>query len=362
MKRTIFFLYAFMLFLVSCNTNSATKNDENVLDFDTISIPIDYPYLSDYTLSSSCLKNDTILWSGYNHMTHSIDIFDITNKRIYNTIPLENDGPNGVINISNYILNDSAIIFLDYQNLLTSISISRGLAFNKIEPLSDTEYQINYNGLLSGTFNTTLNINDNRLLLPIFPIKEQNIKDLLAISIDLSTNEKVKLPLIYPNEMKEDLSQYGSLTYISLMDYKDRIVYNFPYSSNIYIYWKENSLVETIKFNSNKTKNKSDKNSADLGDYRALYEYENNSLRFREVYYDNNSNKYIRIHHDALEDKICRDSYLMSYDNTRNFIKEYKLPDSFSHNYFIKDNKLFFLMKDTDDTELKFAIIDINNI
>lgn len=365
MKR-VHILAAIIILLSSCN-NGKTFNGaiDKGLRFDTMSIVINYPYLSSYTLHSSYVKLDTLFWSGYNHMTHCIDIFDLTNKKVHKTIQLEKEGPNGIINFSNYVLADTFLVFADYQNKISIFSIPNKTVYKRITPIPDSKYRLCYNGLLSGTYNSSISmrLHDNSLIYPIYPIKEQNADDILAVNLELPTCQYSNLPFVYPDEMIEDFSQYGSLTYISLMNYRDRIVYNFPYSSNIYIYDKISSQIKTIPLDSKITKNKSKKMTAPKRDYSEVFKYEDETLRFRETYYFDKGNKYVRVHHnDINEDPNIRETYLVTYDNTTLNMKEYKIPHSFSHIYFATNESLVFLLNSSNDYELKFATVDINSL
>lgn len=152
-------LVAIVILLSSCN-NSKTFNGvvNKELCFDTISIDIDYPYLSSYTLHSSYIKLDTLFWSGYNYMTHSIDIFDITNKKVHKTIQLEKEGSNSITNFSNYILADTFLVFADYQNKISLFSIPNRIVYKRFVPVPNSKYRLCYNGLLSGTYNSAISM------------------------------------------------------------------------------------------------------------------------------------------------------------------------------------------------------------
>ena len=359
-------LAAVLIFLSSCNNSKTFKSEgDKGLCFDTISIAIDYPYLSSYTLHSSYVKLDTVFWSGYNYMTHCIDIFDITNKKVHKTIQLEKEGPNSITDFSNYILADTFLAFADYQNKISLFSIPNKIVYKRFSPVPNSKYRLCYNGLLSGTYNSSISmrLHNNSLIYPVYPVKGQNVDDILAANLDLSTYQYSNLPIAYSDEMIEDFSQYGSLTYISLMNYKDRIVYNFPYSSNIYIYNKSNSQIKTIPLDSKQTKNKSGKMTVSKRDYSEVFKYEDETLRFRETYYFDKNDKYVRIHHnDFNHNTNIRETYLIAYDDDTQEMREYKVPNLFSHIYFSTNESLVFLLNDSNDNELRFATVNINNI
>ena len=120
--KNCYLLFAIII-LASCNGKKAFHNfEEGTLRYDTIAVSIDYPYLSEYTQHSAYVNHDTLFWSGYNHMTHSIDIFDITNQKTCQSIQLEKEGPNSIINVTNYIIKDTLLLFIDYQNNLNLYS------------------------------------------------------------------------------------------------------------------------------------------------------------------------------------------------------------------------------------------------
>lgn len=365
MKNYSLFAFAIII-LAACNSGKTSQNfEEGALYYDTIEVSIDYPFLSKYTQHSAYVKHDTLFWSGYNHMTHSIDIFDLTNLKACQSIQLEKEGPNSIIDVINFTIADTLLLFIDYQNNLNLYSRLNNNVLKRISPVADTEYRMYYNGVLSGSYisSVSMRLKESSLMFPIFPIKDQAIDDLLAVEMDLSTLKQSYLPLKYPDEMKEDLTFYSSLSFISLMNYDDRIVYNFPYSSNVYVYWKNNASINILPMESKMTDNKTRKLESPNRRLRELFKYEDETLRFREPYYCKEYDKYLRVHHDYVDKNTeQRESFLMSYNNTTKKTTEYKLPASFTPIYFVENNKLFFLLKSNDDSSLKFAVIELAKI
>jgi hypothetical protein len=186
--------------------------------------------------------------------------------------------------------------------------------------------------------------------------------DALALSLDLESSKWEKLPLAYPDVVKDDLGKYGSLTSPSLTVSEDRIVYNFPYSSQVYAFMKETGEVQTFSMNSNATSNRAEPKDVNIKErnFRKNFEFERMTLRFGEVHYDKESDAYVRMHFDAREEVFGeQDAYLMVYKCKTGEMTEYELPKHLSTRYFVMDGLVYIQLKNSDDTHLRFATMKL---
>ena len=198
--------------------------------------------------------------------------------------------------------------------------------------------------------------------MPIFAKNGQKMDDALAVSVNLRTSEVERLPLAYPDAIKDDLGRYGSLTCPFFTVSEDRIVYNFPYSSQVYVFVPETGEVQTFAMNSNAIPNRAVPKDANIKsrDIRKNAEYERMTLRFGEVYYDKVSDAYVRMHFSARSEMFSEQKlYLMVYRCKTGEATEYELPEYFSSRFFVVDGCVYVLLENHDDTHLRFATMKL---
>jgi hypothetical protein len=141
--------------------------------------------------------------------------------------------------------------------------------------------------------------------------------------------------------------------------------YNFFYSSQVYVAMKGSDEVQTFAMNSRATSNQSVPKDANIDqrNFRGNFEYERMVLRFGEVNYDKQSDTYIRLHYDdrpsMFED---RDIYLMVYKCRTGEMLEYELPKEVTSRYFVVDGHVYFLLKNSADSHLYFAVVRLENL
>ena len=367
MRYILFTMLSIVMFLgYSCSGSQKHIVKNDLLEYDTISIPIDYPYVSFYYTSSLYAKNDTVLWAGYNHLTHSIDFVDITHQRPMGSLNLDDEGPNAIFKnqIGSFVFNDSLIVFKDFSNNLKFYSRMDGVICRKVTLFpSDEDWSSTYIGVLPGQFNNgfSMRLCGDMIVLPVFSKKESRMDDVIATSVNVRNFLVEHLNIHYPEVMREDLGRYGSLTYPCLTISSDRMVYNFPYSSRVYSYLLDENKIETLSLDSRMTGNLSaSKPKMEKRDARRNFDYENMSLRFGEAYYDEKSDSYIRVHFDEKDNPFdVEKSYLMAYNLKTQQVTEYSLPSCFSTRYYVSNGFIYFLLKNNSDDYLHFASINL---
>lgn len=369
MKKHIWMALIMAVCMMSCTLPEGHQQtiSAGVLEYDSLSIPIDYPYLGFYYQISCYEEGGNLYCAGYNHLMHSIEVFDLTNRCTIQSYELEPEGPNAVLKnqISDFLVNDSLFVFRGFRNDVKVLSRKDGALRKTIMTLSlEDNYQLNFRGTRDGTYGGfEMQWEEQKIVMPLFTKQKQTMEDRLALSVDLYTEEAEILPLSYPEEMKEDLGCYGSLTFPDFTTSEDRWVYNFAYSSRVYIYRKETGEVQVLDMKSNTTPNQASFNDSNLKErnLRKNAEYESTTLRFGSVYYDKTADVYVRMHH-AGKEKIMdkRKSYLMVHRCKTGETLEYELPEDLSPQYFVADGRLYIELKNPDDVCLRFAVVDLN--
>ncbi len=371
MKKCIWIGVVLTGLLMACSSHQEQKQtvSAGVLEYDSLSIPIDYPYLGFYYQTAYYQEGKNLYWAGYNHMLHSIEVFDLTNRCTVQSFELEPEGPNAVQKnqISDFVVNDSLFVFRGYRNDVKVLSRKDGTLLKTIMTLSpEDNYQLNFRGTRDGSYGGfEMRWDEERIVTPLFTKQKQTVEDKLTLSVDLNTEKSEILPLSYPEEMKEDMGQYGSLTFPNFTIAEDRWVYNFSYSSRVYIYEKGTGEVQVLDMKSNATPNQASSMESNSEKRNIVKSgmYESTTLRFGQVYYDETTDVYVRLHHAGRE-KIMDDrkSYLIVCRCKTGEALEYELPKDFSTRYFVANGHAYFLLKNHDDVCLRFAVVDLREM
>ena len=372
MKTHLYIIALMASLLMACSSGNNQKEtvSAGILKYDSLSIPIEYPCLGFYYQTAHYKSGNTLYWAGYNHMLHSIEVFDLTHRSTVSSFELEPEGPNGIQRnmMEKFSMNDSLFVFYCYNLGIKVLSRKDGKIRKTIIPFSaDEDYQLHFRGSLDASYSGGFGMrwDGGHLVMPIFAKNGQKMDDALALSLDLESSKWENLSLAYPDVMKDDLGKYGSLTSPSLTVSEDRIVYNFPYSSQIYAFMKETGEVQTFSMNSNATSNRAEPKDVNIKErnFRKNFEFERMTLRFGEVHYDKESDAYVRMHFDAREEVFGeQDAYLMVYKCKTGEMTEYELPKHLSTRYFVMDGLVYIQLKNSEDSHLYFAVVRLEDL
>ena len=371
MKKHIWICGMLTSLLMACLPSQEQKQTvfAGVLKYDSLSIAIDYPYLGFYYRISSYEEGGNLYCAGHNHLMHSIEVFDLTNRRAVQSYELEPEGPNAVQKnqISDFVVNDSLFVFRGYRNDVKVLSRNDGTLLKTIMTLSpEDNYNLNFRGARNASYGGAEMWWDGGIIVtPLFTKQKQTMKDKLALSVDLTTEKVEILPLSYPEEMKEDLGLYGSFTFPNFTIAEDRWVYNFAYSSRVYIYREETGEVQMLDMKSNATPNQPSPAGIKEGErnIRKNADFESTALRFCNTYYDRTADVYVRMHHAGKEKiKDKRKSYLMIHRCKTGETLEYEMPEELSAIYFVSGGRIYIELRNPDDVCLRFAVVDLKEL
>ena len=363
-------LMASLLMACSSGSNQKETISAGVLKYDSLSMPIDYPCLGFYYQTAHYKDGNTLYWAGYNHLLHSIEVFDLTNRKTIASYELEPEGPNAITQnqFSCFLMNDSMFVFKGYRNELKLLSRNNGKLLKTIFAVSpEEEYQLQFRGTLNGEYSRGFRMrwDGENIVAPLFAKNGQKMHDPLFLSVNLRTSETERLSLAYPESMEGDLGNYGSMTCPFFTMSEDRMVYNFAYSSQVYVAIKGTDEVQTFAMNSNATPNRSASKDGNIKqrDIRRNFDYEENALRFSQVNYDQQTDVYLRTHYASREkmtDK--RDSYLMVYKGSTGEMLEYELPKEVTSRCFVVDGHAYFQLRNSADSHLYFAVVRLADL
>lgn len=362
MKKNILYLYAILLCFYSCKNNHIQVKDPGSAKVDTILIPIDEQYTQNYTALRNRIQSNHFY--GFNNKLHTIDIFDLYNKKHVSKIEIQKEGPNGIPNLNAFtVISDSIII----QNSSHFIIIDQnGSIVKKIskEKLNTALNNSDYS--LQPTYVTLANFEDiaydnkrNELIAPVNSINPRQLKNKNCIaSIHLNSEKVELLPVYFPESVID--KYYGKLGVPQILCKGDSLIYNFANSSHIYIFNRITKAITDHTIESAYTSNISEALDENA-DMKKQFDHYLHALFFHSIQYDKDRNQYYRIHTDKNDDISAfnnKDTYLTIMNADFEKIDEIKLPANFYPIFNVtKQGLLFEFMQAPEENAFSYMMI-----
>lgn len=362
--------YIFICFFIILVTTFGCKESQNkylipnafskfiaTVNNDYVSIPIDSLSLYYYQKHSILKINDNYFLYGYNHMTHSIDIFNITKRKLVRHIPLEKQGPNGIIQVYGLNVLDSSNIYVIDQYKLKCLN-----NFGDIT----SWYTLNYDDLSNNLSGYFIQFNEAR-----FNITQQNdtfigyfidsrirgdnrekgnLTHPIIGTINLSKGIVEFLPIYYSDFILNNNGDFSSEITPNITFCKDKILFGFPVESNIFAYDRLSGSTRKFGGASKFCSNLAKRYSSDQN-----YNFRNEGTWFNSLNYDSIGNYYYRTHwgnqpksdqYGKLTDGSTKPGYIMIFDKEFKIIDEIKLRDDlWLEDNFATSEGLFFWPK-----------------
>lgn len=336
-------------------------------EYDSISVDIDYPYLSNYTRLKPIVRNGELYVVGYNHYEHYYDFINLSRGEHF-SVKLQREGPDGVLTHGRFWVNEKGIVCQTHAGLVALDM--QGKVQHRVpmeELLAPKEIYLarpRGSGLMNYDYAGSF---ESQCYIPLSPLKK-DVDVAIGKVYDAETRSLELLPVLYPEPVKA-LFQVGTLTMPRInASGEDKIIYNFPYSSKVYLYDRQTQETLVMDMPSQTVPNELDMKEFDLSSWAEKGLKEMATSRFGWVHYSAKAEKYYRVHYSDrqgigdLEENRNRKIYLMVYDEKKRTIKEYLLPTEFSEIYFIHDDVLYFDFDGTNDEVLTFAKIDLRTL
>jgi len=244
MGRVIIFLGVTFLFFTACKNNNFIK--ENIvkegiiqnhsinkifIEIDSLCLPFEYYQRFDYYTSG----NKTY-FAGYNNKTNAIDIINLSDNEPPQHLVFDSQGPDGIANVDAFnIISHDSILIADISKF--SIINRQG----KIRWKMKREYPTPIKDLPTGYLSADIDfqpgfIGGRRSIIVKYNpfVKDSLVKIPLLAEINIESNEIKLLPIYrlpyldkFKNGCPVSLDAQASFT-------DDKIVLNFPFTSNIY--------------------------------------------------------------------------------------------------------------------------------
>ena len=366
--RIILFL-TIINFCYSCKLKSPEQSDTTKIYWDTIKIAIDENYYGIYTMLSDVYKDKLY---GYNHKLRTIDVFDLSNRKAIQNIPLEKEGPDGIPLVDGYSVCGNEIIINGRTQYI--IIDTTGKVKKKIQK-KDLNVENTYPGytienikplLINNFIKSYYNCNTQEIIAPVYPTDilntETRYEGFCLLKINSNTNTTTLLPIPYPDIFKKG-KYYGNLDDIQFCWRGDSIIYNFPNSSDVYIFNQANKEIKRIEASSKYTSNISE-TLAFNSDRQQIMSHYLHSLFFHKITYDKYRDLFYRIHVSKCETNRFledRDMYLSIFNHKLEKIDEIKLPTSIYPIYNITEEGIMFqFLKEEDSDYFSYVVLSFN--
>ena len=351
------------VFLFSCSGKKMIETG-GLCSYDSISVPIDFPILPQYVKLIPYCKSDSVYLTGYNYYEHSIDFINLGGGENF-VMPLQRKGPNGVLPVQDYCFVADKIVCKDESGILTLTmdgSVINRLPIKELVAPAE-EYSVRPLGFSLSNY-LYLNSWNSKVFIPLSPIKKSD-KVHIGKIYDVSKHLLEFLSPYYPSEIVDFAQYLGGLSVPDInMHDTDKIVYNFPFSSLVYLY-----NMKTLETNVYDIRSETIENDMDFEEWKAINKVDKamrelSMSRFGRVYYSSSVGKYYRVHFAAEEEgyKKLRKTYLMVFDESGNSTKEYLLPSQFSVQYFFLHDALYFAYRNSNDDFFNIARISLENL
>lgn len=331
---------------------------------DSLSIPIDYPILSQYITLQPYVCDGKHYVAGVNHFTHSLDFINLSGGEHY-SLTLDDQGPDAVLEGFRFCQVEDKFVCMDASGLLVMDTKGKVRQQMPVAQLLEPkgEYLIRPKGVSYGNFKTNLGHTGNEVFVPMFLAKKDGASKIGKV-YDAAHNTLEELPMTYPEDIKNNTDALGALAYPQIVAYEDLILYSFPASSAFYLYERGNGDVKRMEMKSRSVPNTIDAEARKKMDFKDRFFFEMITHRFNEVHYCAETGCFYRIHYGAKESRKDkhRSMYLMVCDEDARNVREYLLPARFQEQYVVMDNQIYFFCKESDDSKLCLARIDVGKL
>lgn len=364
LQKQVFFMLALVLF--SCH--SRQTGIVSGLVYDSLSVAVDYPYLSSYASPRGFYRNDTLYVSAYNHLTHSYDFISLSASGRHFSIPLQKEGKDGVSASSDIFDMHTGILTKEmtgFKCMDDEGHVSLNISLTEVrDSVYGNLYSMQPHGAFVGGYRYAAFDSVRReILFPLYPSDDVPLRHrFLGGRVCVDNGQFSFLPVRYPEIFGDERLNSGSFFVPQFTISDDRIIYNFYGCSKFWVLPVSGGEVMEYDMPTRYTDNQIPVPSSSMNAMQ-LFREELVSLHFCEVYYMESLHCYVRVHHAPKKER--RDplvSYLTLMDEEGMVLNEYLLPASFTGKYFVSGTDLYFFMPSTDgDNEILLGCVRLED-
>lgn len=291
--------------------------------------------LKSYSTSSSWMKDSLEVVIAYNHRVHALDILNV-NKMSIHSVHLFREGPNGIAGKISAIYPVAKDSIWVYDGINMFLLDNGGKVQRKINLGTRDEILIGTNFAM----NTSKFVYNKKRHSILYLAKRNggwNIEE-----FNLKSNKIVKSVLLHNSVYNEENSFiYANMNVPNVTFRDDKVIYNFPYESSIYVLDLKTSYISIYGGESAYTNNIA-RTCNSNNDYSVWERHGIENPHFYDVMYLPESSLYVRPHLGGVEYDLSkslqelgdnRTLYLMFFDENFNIVGEFEM-EKHRYSYF----------------------------
>ena len=342
MSLSVFALFTLAAFtsyktlMFSCNKSGTTDKNTSIIDSLEISSkyiqPVDsIQFLQSYNLSCSYPCGDSLAIMGYNYRTHALDIF--SDSTLLNKIQLEHHGENGILGRPTAIMPITRDSIWIYDQVAFYLIDSQGKLLYKFKEGRSVFLNANY-----AMQTAVMGWYDNDCLLYPVDVNGRYFVEYYSLKQKKIVKE-VELDGAVCN--RNGKNSYGYMTYPNVSFANNKIIYNYPYESNIQTIELSTGEKQEYKAESKFTDNTINPYKGSINSVEML-EYAWNNVHFFDVAYIPQVELYVRFILDGIDVKKHKDRdsvvdarklYVSFMDKDFNVVGEFPLKEKRYSNF-----------------------------
>lgn len=362
MLKNRFIIYA-LFFFIGCNQSSDLILEENRLSdhkryyvefVEDVEIEIGNEGFNIYDSKAIFDSDDGLIFVGYKRFAHVLDFFNIDKKTFIKSLILQRDGPNSFQTIYKIQVHNLDSIFIK-EHLVIKIINENGEIKNSFPAIFEKNSLLPDGGFMAYN-DACINFSKekNEFIGFYFPNTNYEKRELekdtpFICAMDVNSLAIRVLDIKYPSYIRNNYFKIPErMPNVQFLE--DKIIYSFPFISNIYVY----------DFQSNKTNRyggrSKNSNNLDLQDGSDDYDYRLTGSVFYNVEHIADKDIYLRGHWGSQEriqlngepsSGATKKGFLIFFDSQFNVINEIEInSDYWIEDYFVHDNHLYLYKKE----------------
>lgn len=128
MNRILFYVLIWVAILCSC-TKKEVQEVMQLRTYDSLSVTIDYPFLSSYGKLVECSLGDELYAVGYNRHLHSLDFMNLSGGE-NKVIEFQREGPDAMLSPISFCFTADNIVWEDASGL--SVLSMKGMVLKRL--------------------------------------------------------------------------------------------------------------------------------------------------------------------------------------------------------------------------------------
>lgn len=328
-------LLSLLIILFSCNNDntiiSNKKSSKNIteLDVTSSSIELTEEYLNNYYTQTAFSNDGDDYMVAYNHKTHHIDLFNLTTKEKH-TIQLHAEGQSAIPQRVDALYANTPNAIWIYAMGSVYLLNNEGEIDKKYNlPVDEGEHIINNANYSNATIKLDYDAKSNSLRYVTVDMSDKSYFYINEFDLETETVKKTELPY---TEAEQGIGEkFGWMQHPNVTYRNNRVIYNFPFNSNVYTLNLDTQEMDSFGGKSKFTKNTT--SETDLASMDNWFRHTIENVHFYEVNYDTHKDCYYRLHSEGVDfnsnvemGELLKNKrlYLTIFDGDLNVINEFE--------------------------------------